>query len=922
MKFFVHLVLDEFGGEVAGKACRELSSIASPTLERHLYVWCGKGPAPAAPDYWSDRFPQWDDQLAWPDTIPFVAEDWGMDRGAVAASILSFTTTLAFREKLRGWLVDQPGRMLGAHEPYQCVIVITGCLAEPATGAIMLGLLSSASRLRRLGGLEASIHCVMGIGLAGAPPCHEEEKSRALIARTILDIGEFFRSSVVHESAAPVYLVGEAPLDGGEPGRAEQVTTAAMTILGLSRSIAVKSTLPVNATDPFYFEVDEAYAVHFGNRQFDPEHPFSVAGAYAVSCPAEPLARLLAARLAAVCFDTLAEQKGCVTLKEAARLDLPVDLREWLEGVEGRAIDFLWERVAEKTKIPWSAEDGLPDSSWYDISRIRLLYGRLFEQKDWERVMSSYGEARLRSLPLDVWPSALDEMTTLIEQGVLVRRKQQISLLTRRILLSFLEAVDQGVESVFAQTFRAPVLNAPNRVAQALLGRVRNHLEVEQRKLEQIEALERPTAQDPAELRRLANEAHEDFTKELASVPSPAAVIMRAVPLFAGFVGLPLVLPFDLGLLNPAPFRLLAGVIGGGCAGGWLIMRHLDGVKQRLFGTARKWIERYKAVLEFDDRQSRDQAYRGLLDSMMTCLEWFFNGEAPAPPLPASDRPPLKYERTNDARKTDLLRPQTILSDFKYLSAAARSFREAEARFLDDFQVSRRETILPAISVSDPQGIERELARLGATDTNVAPEWMCAMGTALESSVLEDWLMPFRAKQPVDVDHLWRASFVLPSAPDLLDEETRRSSSGYRFFDTIRRHIRARFVEGFALSTRLSEYLASHPGQVMASTDLSHRYSSLAIPSIATSGQPTSLFVVAGGADDSLAAGLLWPNELGANHISIHLQIRTSLSAEDLIFYPNGNSPSQPLGRSWKSYLDKPWSGNVFLPATLPRESA
>src|SRR5438477_4839578 len=103
-----------------------------------------------------------------------------------------------------------------------------------------------------MGILDAPIYAVLGVGLAGAPPCREEEKCRALIVRNLRDLAEFFRSRSAHEVASPVFLVGEALLDGGVPGRQEQVTTAAMATFGLTRAIAVPATLPLNATDPFF----------------------------------------------------------------------------------------------------------------------------------------------------------------------------------------------------------------------------------------------------------------------------------------------------------------------------------------------------------------------------------------------------------------------------------------------------------------------------------------------------------------------------------------------------------------------------------------------------------------------------------------------------------------------------------------------
>src|ERR1035441_5945182 len=98
MKFFVHLVLDEFGAEAAGKVHSELSSVASAECERHIYVWCGIGGAPAEPDYWSQRYPPWDDDLQWPSEETLRDANWELDRGAAALAIAGWQ---GLRDKLR-----------------------------------------------------------------------------------------------------------------------------------------------------------------------------------------------------------------------------------------------------------------------------------------------------------------------------------------------------------------------------------------------------------------------------------------------------------------------------------------------------------------------------------------------------------------------------------------------------------------------------------------------------------------------------------------------------------------------------------------------------------------------------------------------------------------------------------------------------
>jgi len=774
--------------------------------------------------------------------------------------------------------------------------------------------------------LGVQVQAVLGIGSAGGPLTtqeEEEEKTHALIARTLLDLAQFFQSRPAYEAAAPVYLVGDIDVDGGTFGRAEQIAIAAFTILGLSRSVTVPLNLPFSAVDPFAFEVDEAQRVRWAGQPYDPASPFAVAGAYGVSCPAEPLVRLLAARLANLCLRRLGEQRGCAGLQEAGKLKVNPALGAFLADVEGRAAAVLWDQVAEKTEIPWPSETASRPPQWYDLERLRLLFGRLFDQKDWARVMAFYGENRMLALPLDLWPGALDELVALIEQGVLGRRRQQLAIVTHRILTAFLGAAEHGVAEVFGRTFREPVEAEPHLAAQAFLGKIRRHLEEAGERLEEVEAHERPQRPDAGALRASADKARQRFETELAEVPSPAAVILRLIPVFALCVGTMFALPFDLGLIDPAPLRLLAGALTGVLVAGYLYMRHLQGVRRRIFGVFRVWMEHYKAVLEFEDRLARDGAYRDLLNSMKDCLDWFFDGQTPEPPIPAPMRPRLKRHLEPAAVDPDLLKPQTVLADFsRYLADAAESFNAAEARFLEQFQVSRVETILPEISISAPEGIERELERVGASSDKVPPDWMRLLYAGRAGAPNEDWVLPFTSGSGHGCDHIWRASFRLPSPKDLLDGTTRNASSGFRFFDTLYTQIRAHFSDAFALTGRISQYCEPFPHQSITSTPLWDRYASLATPRAHAKSPQVSLLVLAAHGEDPLAGNLDWSNEAGADRLSLHLQVCNCISASDLIFYPNEASPTQAMGLAWKRHLQAPWSDPVFKPAQLPEEIA
>jgi hypothetical protein len=89
---------------------------------------------------------------------------------------------------------------------------------------------------------------------------------------------------------------------------------------------------------------------------------------------------------------------------------------------------------------------------------------------------------------------------------------------------------------------------------------------------------------------------------------------------------------------------------------------------------------------------------------------------------------------------------------------------------------------------------------------------------------------------------------------------------------------------------------------------------------VVTSFPQVSIVVLAANAVDPLAADLNWSNEAGADHLSVHLQVSTFVSAADLICYPNEASPTQAMGLAWKVHLQTPWTGKAFLPAKLPKE--
>ena len=926
MKFFFHIALDEWAAESLARVARSLTDIADHDKERHCFVWAGVRPPPENADYWQQKFPSWDGRIAIP---PFDKEPLTLDRQALAVQIRDLLQSDEVRHTLGEILYALPARRLGRNVTAEPIIVLAGALANPATSALLLGMLAGFARLKNMGIYQHPICAVCDAGAAGGQIEGSAEKVRALIARSLLDIEDFFKGAApLDDAAAPVYFVGERQIEGLASGRDEQVALGAMTIVGLTRSILLnhQSTNDVRY-DPFLFQIDSS-GIRQANDQYDPAAPFAVVGACSVACAREQLARLLAARYCSEVFTALARQRGLGTLEECSLLDVPKPLLPVVDEAESRALQSVWDRVAERFKIAWNdAKEKVRTQEWFDFERIQLLYSSIFKNRDWERLLDIFGEARLKAIPLDTWNGAIDELVETIERGFVPRRVNQVSHTTRRVLQVILSAIDDSSAWVFSSSMRLPVGFEPHRVAQAFLGRIRNRLLDAQKKLEASLAIQTALDADKRDRRKRAGELRSALEKSLSEVPSPAAVLLRYLPAFALPVALLVTLPIGLGLLDPPLWRLAAGAVLGTAVVTYLYARYVESVKRRLLGAFRGWFEQYKLALEEEDDQRRRLAYRGLLDGMLRLLEWYFNGEGDEPPMPEGLKIRLGEKKVAAAPiiEGETLRRQEVVSAFhRYLQDAAAAYGGLATQFLDNLQHSHLETLLPEISASRLDLLEGEYARLFARDAGRVDDaalqdlaeglfnWVERRPASPDESAC---LLPFAAAS----EEVWRRSFLMPSGVSLFERTLRDASSGWRFLETVSRFVLERLAASSSLDQRIGEYLNRESGKALSATDLFVRYGNLAVPSMESAGAKTSPapYVVAAGPSDSLARNLGWENSLGAGQMSLHLQLQLWVSAESLIFFPNPKAPSTALGKSWKVHQEKPWPDPALAPVKL-----
>ena len=933
MKILFHVALDSFGADCLGSVALLLAKTADPKRERHVFVWAGAGEPPVSDDFWSDRYPTWHDRLELSyDPAAHGAQGFDLERGLLARAVADSFVQDRFRTNLRDLFAGWPVKLLGRNVPFESSMILCGSLADPLASGLLLGSLSGLGRLRRLGVSVPATYGVVGIGHRSGPTEGQEEKARALVAAGLLDLQTFFETGTTLDYA-PLYLVGEAPIDRVESDRPSQRAVGSITIFALTRSLCSEhALLDPNRFNPFLFSVDSDGTAHFANDVFQPAAPFAAAGAYLVHCPAERLARLMAARVCQEIFGILAKQEPCGTLEDCEKIEPPRELAAFLETVEAGTIRHIWESVFERSEIPFDrTREERQKLAWFDLGRVKLLFEPIFKSREWHRLMEHYGVERLGAIPLQDWNGALTDLVEAIERGYLPHRRQKVATIVQRILRELLAGLDGAVGAVFSRTFHPPVADQPHRAAQVLLGRIHRALREEQIELQKIGLIVRRGGAACSSRRKEADEEREALAEAISSVPSPAAVLLRLAPSFFLGVGIFLGLPFPLGWLDPPPMRLLAGALTGGVLVGALFHRHVLRIRRRLFALFDEWLVTYRAALDEEDAILGDNTYADLIRRMLEVVEWYFEGEADDPPVPRPARVNLESERTSGeaAPLEDLLRPQTVLSDFgRYLKEASVAFGGLEERFLGDFQTSCLETILPEISPSRRDVFEREYARLfaGSRGTGVSlAELLHAVGEWCGRNAAADtrrFLLPFRefpAGERSAVEP-WRRSFLVPDGSQLLDEARRNGSSGFLFLDAVIGYLLDSYAQAFDLPARIQEYLQGQRASSIQSTPLSNRHGSLSAPSVPGSAGRFAQYGVAAGLDDILAGSAGWRNDLGARRVSAQLQVKVGLTAQEVIYYPNESSPINPLGLAWKTFKQSPWQGKSFAAVKLHEE--
>lgn len=933
MKIIYNVALDEYGAECIAKYGRLASDIADPHEEASLQIWAGEGDLPQEISYWGERYPQWDAEIP----ISIRSGDHGgpgldLDRSAYANALANHMRGEVIKTALRRLLRELPGEMFGRDMAPRPYFIFSGSLANPATSCLVVALMQSLAWMRAIGSLHSGNTCyyVLATGLESGSTTTDEEIHRALVAQGLHDVAAFLaRSEPVADFASPVYLTGDRPIASVPPERSEQVALGAMAILGISRSVVANHQPPTrNHVDPFRFSVDADRRVELGNRTYDNTRPYGILGGYLVHCPVYRTTRLLAARVCEESLEALSGQGQVSNVKEAAALDRPPAIDALLERLESELIAEIWEKVATERKIPWDGKRRRQTRhEWFDTALVREVFKPLFDSGSWRRILSLYGESRLRSIPLEDWNGALTELEEVIEDGVIPRRQRVVAIVSGKILETLLEGLQGGLSRVLGLTFEDPVGRTPHRVAQALIGKVYSSLKRQQTEFEREQLIVRRGKQLKSPHRKVLGRLRRELSDALSAVPSPAAVLIRLVPTVLLGPVILLLLPFDLKLADPTLQRLVIGLGVGLLAGLVLYHRQVDMIRRRLLARFREWQAALQKVLSDEDQLLHDSTYAELLDVMIQTVEWVFNGHGEPPAVPNRFQTILRRHRRKAQAEEDpdLLQLQDVLArGEKHVSAAHQSFASLKRAFLEEYQASKLETILPHVSTSDQATLDREYAKLFPRGSDIAAsgvldDFLRNVHSAWEGKGSADSrMMPYRGDDDDPTRPIWRRAFSMPTGEELLDPERRQGSSAFCFMRAIQAFTRELLGETIELPARLREYLGARGKESIQETALGEKFTHLCEPSMPIDTREDFVsYVVGAGDEDLLALNLHAQNNLGASRVSAHLQIACNITADEVISYPNPDSPSTPLGRAWKAFKQEKWEHRALAPIEM-----
>lgn len=926
MDFLVHLALDRFGAEALG---RLFEWIPENRRLNHLFVWLGAGDPPSTVSRWSRRFPPWAEAS---ETKPWSIrreEVWkDVDRGAILSSVAAGIRSDSGPEWIRSLVEEEPDRRFGRHLQINPHVTLSGSFADPFSSSSLLGLLMGFSEHRRSGAFsfDWTVFGSLGARSADVP---DQTLARGIAARTLVELRSFLMAEPL-ERASPIFLVGERIGDTSDPDRPSQISLLACGLEGLIRSVRQGSREPSDP-DPFWFFRDRDGGVHQGlrGRAFSPEAPFTVLGAHRISSPLNKLYDLVTLEVCRAILGELKDEIPWPDMDALARLNLkeiPDEIQDLIQDAEQAALTRMRTLLESHPAYTWTGrtEEEEPPS-WFDFSHIRHCISALDEKGELQVVIQERGRERLRRRNLTDWPRVLQGLHEFVEEHVMVRRQLFLDDLKRRNAIALLLATQDGLTQIFSETFIGRAGSRPHRAAQAFIAAayqgINKGTNLIQREFDDVAEARLTT---PSRLPRL----EEELSDRIAEVPSPLAVQMRFLPVLALVTVFLFSLPTDWGFGEQGPLRLLYALSLGSLSVFVVWWHYVERLRRQIFGLADSWISEYGRWLKERDR---GQVRRVLFETgalLQDGLRWFLQGHG-TPPVPAP--PEAVIRRSGPGPLAVLSDELPVLSvqdalrpDVERFDRDRDGYRAATEEILSEYQPSLAETILPEVSPDNPRPVEEGLEEVwrafGEEEASTGERLRNLLSSLPEETGISDWVFPYRTAIEEEGGLVWRLSFGLDEDNTQDGTEDPLVSVGYRFFSSIRPIVEEVLAVDSSVGHQLHILREQERDQLpdFRSSPLFERLMTGSVPSARAEGGELMRVAVPAGEDDPYLVDeeVHWPGDGSA---SLVLQCQCGLDAESVIFFPNSDRPSEPLGRAWKRLSSDLEEFPVLSPA-IPAE--
>jgi hypothetical protein len=774
------IALDGFGAEVLGCLQSRLDEgDRADLLHAARFFWGGITDRPEPRNYWSDDVPVW--SLASADQEPFQWQALGAKSGAVFTGQDEDDGRLANAvradvSEANGlpWLVGEYlARQFGTAQLDAVNIILVGSVADADTQNLITGYLAGSQerRKQRPLGVEPHEFVVTGIGHHTCDS-REDSNARARAGASLLRIQEHLARTETCGAVA-VFAINEQVCvgEGVVLDRRSQVEIAAAVGIGLIDEAGRYPSKDVDS--PLRFrKMPLQSLVTWGpdDPAYDREKAFVYCSGAAVQLRSALLTKILAAgQLEAICRQFIANDPDGPAAASTVPISQPV-------------LDTSLNSCARATVAALHGEGLAPaacDAPWR-LEGAEAIADHIVD-RTWRETQRLFGAALFGKLALEDWQQALDDLDTLVAEGLASRLSGDLVELRRRLVSAFDEGLEAGYSGISQAAWQSEVGFAPRRHCRAALEHIREECRSAR---EDCELRSRGGDHlDSAEIQFLREQVlgkRNAILRAMDAIPSPQSLLLRVAPACAAFVALAVSLPVDLGPCDPWPVRVAIGL---GLAAVPVIRSYalVANARSRLLRALEEWASAQRAYYQASLRDQRWQIVGSMLEALDGYATWL---------LEPDDARAGDYTGAQPGSGRARSQPDFPAKRRRFLNRFARDLEAAAARWavlrgelIARLQAAKCVHSEPPMTADGPDFSALPGTLPAAVAPNSTAEILRAEinNLAVETTDADTAIWLLQAHD--DVSRVWSDDALMPDGSELLQPDRRRCSPAFGLFE-------------------------------------------------------------------------------------------------------------------------------------------